>query len=340
MNSADLQAAIDAATGADGTGIPVDLPVGQEIWLEDPDEDGVCITVPHRIWLRGNGCVLRVPHGKVGIDFTVGAQFSEVERLTMRGHDASVGIPPTNGAVGFDATAGVLFRNIRLMWLTEGLRIRSVDDTGAQVRNSNGVVVDRMFAQWCHKAVSMRGGDANQHAIRDAVISTCTYGVYDAGFLGGLLENVLFESCPLPGTGEGRCVTITEPANYSAFVMCYVEGDCDPTQDASQYTLRVGGTFAGQPGGEAVGCGYSRLQFRRGNVLVRIPSGDADGVLDWKHDAEQAAWVFKRYNAAGGFYTVAWANGNSVWPIYWTAERTNAAGEVDLDATGRVVIRT
>lgn len=341
MNSSELQALIDATPDVDGTGYPVDIPAGSIIDLEDDNADGICITLPRRVWLRGNGAILNVPANTIGIDVSDGAQWSEIERITLMGPTLVAPEAPTNGTIGIDLNHGTRVIGVRLLRLEEGLRAHSTDSSGQHRRNCNCVVIEKLFAQWCGKAISLKGADSNQWAIRDAEISTCDVALHDAGFLGGTAQNLLVESCPIPGT-PGACVRITESANYSSFVGCYAEGDCLPMEDASQYTIRIGGTFVSQPGGEAVGAGYSRLQFRRpdGKFLVRLPGGDIEAVMDWKHDDEVADWAFKRYPGAGGYYAfAAWANGNIVWPLSWTAERYTVPGEVDLNATGLVTVR-
>lgn len=325
MITSDLQRLIDDAPDVDGTGAPIDLPPCSVVDLTDDDGDGVCLKLTKRVWLRGNGSVLNVPAGKVGIDCG-DVQWPEIERLTLRGPP----VPFSPGTIGIDLSHGARLTQVRMFNLETAMRAMCIRPDGTS-RNVNCPIMEKVVVMWCGAALLLKGGDANQWSLVGAEIGECIRGIDDGGFLGGYAANVLFQDCPPPNADPTGCtVRISEPANFSTFVACYVEDGQNPMQDASQNTLRIGGTFVSQPGGEAVGCGYSHLRFRQpgGRVMVHVPSADLDGVIDWQHDAESAAWYFKRADlgaASGTFYALSWANLGSVWPLSFTAERSDTS---------------
>ena len=331
MNTSDLQRLIDAALDIGGTGCPVDIPPGSVIDLTDDDGDGVCIKLSKTVWLRGNGSVLNVPKGTVAIDCGT-TQWPQIERLTFNG------VAPFDvGSVGVDLSHGVRLSHCLFKNLGAAMRAMSTNTDGTARRNVNCPSAEKIVVLWCGSALQCSGADSNQWSLDGVEIGECLIGIDDGGFLGGTAHNILFQDCPPPGQ-TGMTVRITSETNYSTFVGCYAEDGQTPMQDASQSTLRVGGTFVSQPGGEAIGCGYSHLRFRQpgGRVMVHMPSADLDGVLDWQHDSESAAWYLKRedFGAAGTYYALAWANLGSVQPLTFTAERS------DLSQIGVFAIRT
>lgn len=325
-----LQADLNELPAAVGLAVPYRLPPNVALRIDDPDGDGVGLTVGdlgttrRSIILHGNGSVLRIAPDITGLRLRHTASYSRIRDLRidpvpeLRNDEHS--------AIGIDVRAhGVRIDNLFIQRMGIGLRAHSdVDLNGDGDMEDPGEYANVNSQQWtqirfdsCYQnAISMDGGDANAGTMTGIEILSGA-GLSDSSFLGNTWVGVAAE-----GTHD-TSIDMDGAAQASVVIGAYVERSDPKAQSKGLNTLWVGGNALGHMEGASERVGYhnSRLRFRAENGLsVSIP-GSPDSPFTFRHPDEGNEWGL-HYEDAWQMWMFAYKNsGLAGWVYGWTGDR-------------------
>ncbi|MCA9609572.1 MAG: hypothetical protein KC619_28430 [Myxococcales bacterium] len=307
--TAAVQAAIDALPAPVGLGTVLELPSNATLRLDDPDGDGVALTIARRVILEGRGARLNVVDGVTAIRLLSEAAWSSVRDLRV------VGAGPETTTIGIDVRAhGVRLDNLWLHDLGQGVQARTrirgasceedADCLEGTCRegtceadrvNVNSQRWSNLLIRRCGSGVYMQGGDANGGLLEGLEVLSTPRAIQDASFLGNVYVAPLIES------GLEVSIDVSGIASGSTVLGGYIERGSARAQTAG-HTLMVGGnavSYADGPG-ERVGFGSSHLRFRDldTDLVVHIPSGHA--AMSWRHPEDPSGWALRRFGGNVG----------------------------------------
>lgn len=306
--TAAVQAAIDALPPAEGLGVVLELPNNARLLLDDPDGDGVALTIDKRVILEGRGARVDIPEQVTGIRLLRNAAWSSIRDLSVHGTG------PQHDALGIDVRAhGLRLDNLWFRAIGRAIEARSTfrgascesDDDCVEgscaessclvSANVNSQMWSRIVIQRSGSGVVLEGRDANGGLLEGVEVLSTPRGIEDHSLLGNVYVAPLTE-----GTRE-LSIDVSRRSAYSTVVGGYIERGDPPAQTAAR-SLFVGGNAASYTEGlgERVGMGASRLRFRDMNtrLQVTIPSGSA--AMTWRHPDDASGSSLRRFGGTEG----------------------------------------
>lgn len=321
-----------------------ELPAGSKLRIDDPDGDGVALTIYRRTILEGNGATLVVPSAGPKLtairvvvpvknqDFeapapSVAASWSTLRDLALI-PDVMNNTPNQHTGIHVQAH-GTRLENIRVWHLG-----RCIDlDAKAREYNANAIQATGLVVSGCWSyGIYTHGADTNAGVfVGPEVIGGV--GVRDSSFLGNLWLGATIQGNDKVSndSAEGpspKSYSLANEGNYSTYVNTYIElSDPKPTSTAISSTW-VGGNAIGRVVGQGdqVGYGRSRLTFR-GPDGYRVILGGNGAAMLFQHASERYGWQLKLRDGKWGL----WSEDNQNAVFRWlTSEQKEDRGRLEL----------
>ena len=312
---AELQADLDDLPEAVGMGVPYELPPNAKLRIDDENGDGIGLFLDNAVIFEGNGSVLIVENGMVGmrlINGTSGAQWSTVKNLRIQPQERG-----EHEGIGIDVRAhGLRLENLWIQYMGTGIRAHTyANDLGHANVNTqqwSRIILSNNY----HHGMHVRSGDSNA-GLFSGIEVLGGAGIQDDSFLGNTYLS------PVITSDRGASLDISSNASSSLVLGLYLEDSAKNPTAVSANDLHVGGNAINrlETRGDRIGRQHTKLRFRNEHgVRMRIPGGPYEAFA-FRHPDETYEWRMRYFPSPRQwrFFHV----GSGQMPYRWTGEHHN-----------------